>query len=193
MSFRIVAFLISTTILAACSGGGSGGGSSTSPAVEGLDLSGTWRFAGVECYDSSLQNLTALATPTSDSSVGTAVIDRNQITSQSIGTGTCNVTTQGSFTANLESGTSESGYGTGVFGATTASVIPASACTTTTSFNMDQGTISPATLNSTYSDSQVTPQRTFEFVINPPYLGFTSLIQVVGRPTDICFLIYQKL
>lgn len=170
-----------------------GRGSGGTPA-EGLDLSGTWRYAGVECYDSSFQNITAAGTPTASSSVGTISIQRNQLISENLGTGSCKVITKKKIVANIKQGNASGGYGTGTFRATSVSTSPTSSCSLYLSFNMIQGAISPSTMNTNYTQAETTiPQQAFEFLINPFYLAITSLIQVVGRPTDVCLLIYQKL
>jgi hypothetical protein len=194
MKIRTMMILGLTTLLMACSGGGgSGDGGSGGTTIEGLNLTGTWRFAGIECYDSSFQNLTAVGTPSASSSVGTNSIQGNQLASEDLGTGSCKVLMNRKIVANLQAGDANGGYGTGKFGVTTASTTPSSSCSLSLSFDMISGSITPATVNSTYTQGQSLPEQSFEFVINPPYLAFTSLIQVVGSPTDICMLIYQKL
>lgn len=194
MKISMISIFGLTIFLTACGGGGgSGGGGSGGTTIEGLNLTGTWRFAGVECHDSSFQNITAVGIPSSGSSVGTISIQGNQLTSEDLGSGSCKVVMSRRIVANLLDGNANGGYGTGTFGATSASVSPTSSCSLSVSFDMAQGSITPATLNSSYTQSQSVAQQSFEFLINPPYLALTSLIQVVGRPTDICLLLYQKL
>ncbi|MBX2988321.1 MAG: hypothetical protein KF802_10540 [Bdellovibrionaceae bacterium] len=195
MRIKSVMSLVVTVCLTACGGGGFGGGSggSSETAIEGLDLSGTWRFAGVECYDSSLQNPTAGGIPSTSSPVGTSVIKGNQLISEDLSLGTCKISMNRRIVAKLQAGNASGGYGLGKFGATTASVTPGSSCSVSTSFDMITGNITPTTLSSTYTQGQLVPEQDFEFLLNPPYLAFTSLIQVVGRPTDICFLIMRRL
>lgn len=195
--YLIVFMTISISLLSACGGGGGGGGSSTGGSggatVQGLDLTGVWRFIGIECYDSSFQNLTAAGTASASSAVGTSVVAGNLLQSEDVGNGGCKVTLSRSIVANLQAGNSSGGYGTGTFGATTAAITPGASCTLETSFDMALGSVTPSLLSSTYNQGQALPAQNFEFMINPPYLGLTSLIQVVGRPTDVCFLILQKL
>lgn len=184
--------LIVLPIATACSGSG-GGETNNNSIVSGLDLSGAWRQVGVECYDSSLQNLTAVGTIATGSSAATTVISGNTLSSESINSDSCKTSSSRSIVANLSSGTSSGGYGTGSLGATAISINPGSSCTQTTSFNMTQGNINPSSFSTTYTQGEPVTSQSFEFIINPPYLALTSLIQVVDRPTDICFLIFQKL
>lgn len=195
MKLNLMISAVLLTLGMSCSGGG--GSNNSNPAggssIEGLNLSGTWRFAGVECYDLNTQALTAYGSPSGGSSVSTEVISGNNLSSEDLGSGSCKVTMSRRIVANLQSGTATGGYGTGTFGATTAATSPGASCSLSVTFNMAQGNINPLTLNSTYTQGQNIPQQSFEFLINTSYLAITSLIQVVGRPADVCFLVYQKI
>lgn len=189
-----------TAFLIACGGGGSGSsssGGSVAADIDGLDLTGVWRFVGIRCTDPTLQTITAEGTPSSNSSVGTIVIQGNQYTSEdlgsSLGSGSCKVSISRSIVANLVDGDASGGIGTGTFGATSATVAPTSTCSLFYSFNMNFGNVTPSTLAETYTNAQPIPQQAFEFLISLPIIGITTLMQVVGRPTDICFWLYQKL
>lgn len=178
--------LIFTIIMAACSK------SKDEDSIKGLDLSGTWRTTGVECYDSSLENLTAKGIISSGSPVGTLNIKGNQLTSEGTN-GSCKVSYVRKVIANLKSGSATNGYGTGMLGATTVNINTGSSCTGVTTFTMSLGSITPSTLSSTFSQNQSIAEQSFEFLINEPYLLLTSLIQVVGSTTDICFIVQEKL
>lgn len=197
MKTRIMMILCLITFLMSCGGGGSSNSGPVAADIDSLDLTGVWRSVGIECYDSSLQNITAVGSISPSSSVGTIAIQGNQYTSESLGagsSGSCSVSMSRSIVANLQAGDPSYGAGEITVGATSASVDPTtSSCSLFLSFNMAQGNITPQTLNSTYTHNQPVPQDTGTFIINPPYLALASLIQVVGRPTDICFFIYQKL
>lgn len=181
------------TFLMSCGGGGSSNSGPVAAAdVDELNLTGVWRLVGIRCADSSLQNITAEGTVSPGSAAETVVIQGNQYTEESLAS-SCKVSMSRSINASLVVGDASDGYGTGTLGATSASVFPTSSCTLSIAFNMNFGNISPSTVISTYTQAQSIPQQIFEFLIKPPYIAITTLIQVVGRPTDICFLIYQKL
>lgn len=186
-------FLLSIAICAGCSNSSSSSNTSSISNVQGLDLTGNWRIAGIECYDSELNELTAVGLVSSDSSVSTTTINGNLLTSTTIGTNSCRIDMNNSILANLTGGDAEGGYGTGTFGEAVVSTLNGLSCESSLSFTMAEGSVTPSVFSNTYLDGQTVASRTFEFIINPPYLAFTSIIQVVNRPTDICFLIYEKI
>jgi hypothetical protein len=168
--------------------------SQSSTGVVGVDLSGVRRVDGIECYDTQSNTLTAYGTVSSSSSSGTDVISGNTATSSYIGNGGCRINTTNSIVANLQEGdVVNGGYGTIDYGESVTSIIGGSSCTISLSFDMIQGAINPSTISMTHYDGDVNPAHQSEFVLNPPYMGFATIIQVVGRPTDLCLLLSQEI
>lgn len=185
LAFGVFAFCVS------CGGSDSGGGGT--PAVQGLNLTGSWRWLGVECYNSSLTTLTALATKAAGSYNSNISINGNTGISQSVNPEGCTSTSTYSFVANLTQGDSSGGYGQISVGESTAVNSTGGSCTFTANLTAVSGSVSPTTITATYSNNQPITAVTYEFVYNPPYLAIPSTIQVPTNPTNICFLIYEKL
>lgn len=194
MNFKVQYLLVSILAIyfCGCSNGSSSGSSSQGSTITELDLTGTWRFAGVECYDSSM-NVTAAGIPSSDSSVSTTTISGNVSATETLGIGSCKIVTNRSIVANLTEGNSSGGAGTGSFGTGSITTQSSKSCSTSITFQMISGSINPSSLSETFTNGDSLSQQSFQFLINPPYFAITSLIQVIGRPSDICFLIYESL
>jgi hypothetical protein len=186
--FRYLVILICVSC-----GGGDGDGGAGAAAVRGLNLTGVWRWIGVECYNSSFTTLTAAAIKAAGSYNSNISINGNAGISQSVNTSGCTSTWNYSFEATLTQGDSNGGYGQISVGATTANNSTGGSCTFTANLTAVSGSISPTTITSTYSHQQAIPAVTYEFLYDPPYLAIPSTIQVPSSPTDICLLIYEKL
>ena len=119
------------------------------PSVRGLNLTGVWRWGGVECYRSSLNNRTAVAILTSESYRSSITINGNSGTGQAIGSDGCVVTYSYNIVANLIEGDTTGGYGTYTTSTTTARTSTQSSCTLRASLNVTQGSISPTTITTT--------------------------------------------
>lgn len=179
-------------LIMGCSQSG-GGGSSNGPALQGTDMSGSWRMTQVSCFDSSFENVTASATIAAGSATSTATINKNTLVEESFGTGGCRVNFNRSAVFNIVEGDRSGGYGTGSFGATNAEVTTGASCSGTVNLTVTQGSMTPTTFTSTYTNGQSVAARDFEFLTTSTTFAMPSLIQVDGSPTDICLLIYQKL
>jgi hypothetical protein len=190
-TFSLIITLIAL-MLSSC-GKESEQGANSATTVRGLNLTGLWRWIGVECYGSTLSSLTAMATLASGSYSSSLTINGNTATSQSINSSGCIMTYSTSIEATLTEGDSSGGYGNLSTGSTNISLSTGSACTFSANLAMGQGTITPSSVSSSYSQNETIPARTLEFLYNPPYLAIPSILQVQGRPSDLCFLIYSRL
>jgi hypothetical protein len=174
------------------SGGSSG--SSSAPIV-GLDLTGVWRFSGVGCFNTD-GDMTAAYLPSASSAVSTTTVTGNTIYTEALSSSgqTCKVSYSRRIEAILEDGDSSGGWGSGTYGATTATVTPGSYCSTPLTLELvEGGTITPTSLNTYYTQNQSINSQTFSFIYGPPYLFIAALFQVVGRPSDVCFLVHEKI
>lgn len=199
MKTNIIIILAVTAFLTACSDDDKSNSASNpdrgsvAADTQGLDLTGTWQFAGVRCVDPTFQTVTAEGAVTTSATVNTIVIQGNQLTSENVGSDSCKVVISRSIIANLQNGTANEGSGSGILGATTASVTPPPSCSLSVAFDMTQGEVTPSAINETYTHAEAVPQETFEFLISASYMGLATDIKVVGRATDLCFLLYQKI
>ncbi len=180
--------VFSMTLLLAC-----GKETESGNKIQGLNLSGSWRWIGVECWDSSFTTRTAVATVGAGSYSSTTTINGNTATAQAISSSGCTVNYSQSFVATLTSGDSTGGVGNISTGSTTASTSNGGSCSLSATLNVTSGSITPTTINTAYTQGQSVPGQTYEFVYNPPILAIPSTLQVPSSPTDICLLIYQKL
>jgi len=183
-----------TTFLIACGGGGSGSSSSDGSVAEdidGLNLSGVWRLVGIECYDPSTAQVTAQGVPSPRSSITRVSIQGNQFMSEDFGVGSCKVASTRSIVANLDGGDANNGYGGAALGAASASVSP-SPCLINLSFVMTRGNLTPSELNYIWVQAEPILKQSIAFIILPPHLGIATIFEVLGRPTDLCYLVYRK-
>lgn len=185
MNFKLTTLWVLTSFLISCANNDDNGKN------KGLNLSGSWKFAGVECYDREFTRATAAAIPSPDSPMSNFTIEGDLLKSEDV-TDSCNVRMNRKFSASLIDGDGENGYGTGTLGEAFATVSPNAPCSLAGSFQMLLGSITPSTLNTTYSDGQLIPEQSFEFLVNNGFLAISSVLKVVGRPSDVCLLLYKK-
>jgi hypothetical protein len=180
--------LVLVPFFVACGGGGGGsssGGSADVPVV-GTDVTGSYRAVGVECYNSSATVLKAVATVDSGYTE-TLTISKNSYEGYSNSTG-CSSRETGRIVYDSTAYTvSISNRKT-----TTASF---STCSHTMNLTASLGTISPTGITAAVNHNATEPDRTFSAFKNTSNgaIGLVTFIQVVGSPSDICFMIYQQI
>jgi hypothetical protein len=184
-------FTLILPFLSAC--GGDSGTTSNSQSIQGLNLSGSWRWIGVECYNSTFSTRTAVATIAAGSYSSTTTINGNTATVQAINASGCALSYSNSIVANLTNGDSSGGIGTLTEGSASATISTGGSCSFSANLTVASGSISPTSISTSYNQGQNISGNTYEFIYNPPYLGIPSTLQVPGSPTNICLLIYQKL
>lgn len=197
---KTIAMLFVVGLLASC--GGSGGGSVNTPpgndsTIQGQNLTGVWRFSSVECYDNNL-SLTSYYTLGAGNPVSDWSINGNSTTSSTLNSSTCrtDITRNIVFTPNTT--TSTYTYGTLAAGAGTAS-IPTGQGSCSYNYTLTKvsgGDINPTSISATYTNGQSLAASNGEYVhfqtLSPNALAIPSIIQVVGAPTNVCFLVYIK-
>lgn len=168
-------------------------GAGTAAVINGKDFSGSYTLSGVECYNSS--GITALAGRNSGSASSQIVVSGNTRSSTSTGS-TCTVRSSASIVFTEQGSSSGVSYGQVTMGATTASITGGSSCTLTTSFTAVTGSpsITPSSVSSTYSNGTAIPAVTADYLRDTDgTILLSSVIQVVGSPSDYCFFSYVKL
>lgn len=203
MALKKMILLVSGLVLVGC---GSGGGGNTTPpsppvggspvgdgGIRGDDLSGTYREVAISCIDPVKWEITATGTPNSSSSVSTTYIDGNKMTSISWGKNSCRVASESSFEAYFSKGSKEAGEGLLYLGSTKNTVTNGSPCKLETNYSMDYGKINPTSFYVNIFDGQIDPRKSANFLMSENYLYISSLIQVVGRPADICLIVLKKM
>ena len=185
---KTAACIFTLLSITACGGGGGGAssaGSGVTPVV-GTDVTGSYRAVGVECYNNSLSALTAVAT-IATGYTETLVINKNAYESVSNSSG-CSSRENGrivydstAYTAAISNRTT-----------TTASL---TTCSHTVNFTATLGSISPSSITSGVDHNGTRVDQTFSAFksTSTGAIGLLSVIQVVGAPTDICFLVYQQI
>lgn len=182
MVLKILMSLSGLFCLSACSGGGAGGGLSSVP-VKGVDLSGIYSLAGVECYSQSTYQMTEYASFLGYTSVLT--ISGNSISSVSQ-TASCAAETNGRVVFNSDN--------TAEIGDMSYSSVSSGACTFSLNLsNTPTNTITPKALSTTVSRGQVEPGKTTNWVRNnsTESIGILSVYKA-ANPSDVCLLIYFK-
>lgn len=160
----------------ACAKGG--GGSSSS--VIGTDVSGTYMFDDVECYNASLTTLTNASTYTGAYS-DTVTISGNSFSEVSTA-GSCTINDSGSIVVN-SNGLSLSGIK--ITSATSGS------CTQTLTLN--NANISPNSVSTTYSTNQSLSNITnATYLWNPTTKALGILSTYADGGGGYCFLVYLK-
>jgi hypothetical protein len=163
-------------------------------AASGEDYSGSYRSVGFECYDNSGSMLTAAGTNTTGSASSTITLTRNTYESVSVSS-SCTVRMSGSIVFTKTSETSSGHLGSVRMTPTSISLPGSSTCTLGLSWSLLSGSpsITPSSITTTWTASSPLTSTSADYIKNASFIAMTSALQVVGYPTDICFLIYQKL
>ena len=162
--------------------------SSSDVAVEGFDLSGNYRLAGVECYNSAGTALTASALLDPGYTSNVAISGNSLITQSAGGVGGCTAreTRRVVFTES-----------TSVLTLSNASLTTSTGtpCTFNYSFTNSTGAITPTTFSSTSDPESPGADITTNALRNTTTgaIGVLSIIQSVSSSTDICLLVLMKL
>lgn len=163
--------------------------SETITAIEGEDLSGTYRMVEVRCYsDNTLSATTARAEPDSTSPTTNVTITGNSYQSRSIDP-SCIATTKGRIVFTSSSDTVN-------FSEQTTTTSTAADCThTTTLQSISGGTITPGSVGATTENNGTSPNSQASYVVSQAdgSILLFSVFQVQGSPADLCFMVYLKL
>lgn len=183
-----IAALFSLILLVGCGKGGGGGASSTS--VEGTDYSGTYEFSGVECYNSSLTQLTSVYLSAASSPTERLAISGNTASTTDTAAG-CSTQEQSKVVFTRQ-GTE---YGTFTVTSRSVTTSPGGSCTLNFSLTKNSGSdLTSTTFSATYSNNSNPAGLTGEYLRNTSTgaIGLLSSLKVNGSPSDLCFLIYLK-
>lgn len=189
---KIMTLVLILVFIIGCGNSGSSGSTSAATTVEGADYSGSYRLAGVECYNSSLSTLTASATLGSGSSTGTLTITGNTLKSKSTSQTGCISTTNAKIVFTAKSST----IGTvAITGQSTTTSTEASCPYTYSLSAVSGGTITPSSFSTSVTHNGTPSDVNADYVRNSSNsaVGLLSVLQVSGSSSDLCFLVYQKL
>jgi hypothetical protein len=196
---KILVVILSVFVIAGC-GGGAGGGAlpgGTGSTISGANLSALWRFARVECYTSGL-SLTSMYTLAAGDSVSDWLVVGNNTTSTIVNTSSCRTEISRSYTFTPTGSLGSVSYGTfsGSSGSANITTGQGSCSYTFSLSKVSGGNITPTSLSISYTNGQFLSAGTGEYVyfpsLSPRALAIPSIIQVVGSPSDVCFLVYES-
>lgn len=167
-------------------------------AAQGQDLSGVWRFSGVECYSNGMV-LTSHYNLGAGNPVTDWTITGNSTQSSVLNSSTCRTDISRNYTFTPDTTTSTYTYGTMRSGVGTASIVTGQgSCSYTFTFTKVSGAdINPVSYSASYTNGQSLAAGTAEYFYfsnsSPNELAIPSIIQVVGSPTDVCLLVYVRI
>jgi hypothetical protein len=196
-TFLTLTFLL----LSSCGSDGdstSGTGNTGGGAVQGKDFTGTYRRMFIECYSSAFDDLTAFATFTSSSPTETIGLNGNSFELSSAYS-SCSYRSSGRMVFSEESSSGGASSGTLQKTTNSVSVSQVGSCTRTWTWNLStspetSGVIMPSSISETVTSSTTPETRSMTYLYDPNgYILIFSSLQVVGRPTDLCFIAYKRL
>jgi hypothetical protein len=194
-----IVYSLALVLVAACGSGGDSSPSSGGSSIQGKNFTGVWRVSGVMCLNSSYQ-LTSSYAVAAGSSTYQWEINGNSSTEVMVSSSSCrtNLTSSVVFTETSQS--SALSVGNLSFGSFSAA-IPTGQGSCSYTFNLTKtsgATITPTTITSSYNNGQVisgpiNANYIYSSTSNPPTLLMSTVIQVVGSPTDACFLVFDSM
>lgn len=194
---RVLFSLLALVLLANCGGGTPSLPGGTGSTILGENLSALWRFSRVECYTSGL-SLTSMYTLAAGNSVSDWQVVGNSTTSTILNTSACRTEISRSYTFTQTGSLGSVTYGTYSSGSGSANITTGQgSCSYTFSLSkVAGGDITPTSLSLSYTNGQSLAAGTGEYVyfpsLSPRALAIPSIIQVVGSPSDVCFLVYES-
>ncbi|MDZ4081592.1 MAG: hypothetical protein U1E10_01530 [Bdellovibrionales bacterium] len=185
---HIAGGVLSIATLAACGGGGGGSSAAGSGvvAVVGTDVTGTYRAIGVECYNNTLSTLTAVASIAAGYTE-TLTINKNAY-EVTINTTGCSSRENGRLVYN------STDYTAALTNRTTTTASQGT-CSHAVNFSASLGSVSPNSFTAAVNHNGTEVDRTVSAFksTSTGAIGIFSTIQVVGSPSDLCFLVYQQI
>lgn len=168
--------------------GGSGGGGAGDLPVEGVDLTGVYRLSRVSCVNSAGTAVTATANISVSSPTSTMTINKNQFSTQTL-SGSCSSLTKGKIIFSDDSTVD-------ITGVSTTTSTQGSCAFTTTLVPQSGGTITPSSTTATINHNGTPPDfLDAGYVIDDDVtiIGIFSTFTVSGSPTDLCFIVYERI
>lgn len=176
-------FLFCSFVFLLSCGGGSSSGTASSASVEGLDYSGTYDFAGVQCFSNTTNAATASAAISSGSASFT-ISGNNYSSTANYGGCTITITRRVVFNADYS------------FSFTNNLVTSATggSCSLSVSLsNTPANSVNPKMLTSGYTTGQTFSTTNGAYIrgTTSHALGIYSVFQS-SDPTDLCYIVYAK-
>lgn len=185
---RILSMLL---LLSAC--GEETGSNSSSSAITGKDFSGRYLLDEVICFDSTGEDITAGAGFSASSAYTYLTITGNR-SSETSSSSSCSATITGEITfTETSAGSSGGSIGTMDGRATSIRITGGSSCALSATLIPYSGSpsLTPSSGTKTYSASTPLVSSSADYLrLNDGTLLLRSSIQVVGYPSDMCFLVY---
>ena len=193
---KITLLVLGTFLIVSC-GGSSGGGSGSGGGVQGRDFTGLWRVSGVLCFNSS-----GAVTSTYNLAGGASTFEwtiNGNNTTETYFNGSCrtNLSQTYVFTQTQDAGSGVTAGTTQKGGGTASITTGQGSCSYTYNITKSSGSdITPTTLSITYSNGQTTSSGSSIYAhvssSTPPALLTPTILQVVGSPTDVCYLVFGQ-
>lgn len=174
-----------TLVLAACGSGNSGSSGASKAAVQGTDLSGTYRPTQIQCMSSNVSSITSVATTAGVSA--TVAIQGNSFTASDFAASGC------SFGENAQIVFNPSNNQVTISNMKVV-VYTQGSCQVNLSLNQVSGSqITPSIIPVTYSNGQTVPDKVASYFVDSLGNIFLFSNYQDANPSDLCFLEYQKI